>query len=110
MKGHAQRDRMKGIPVNGLEVKRLYGMIYWYGWGSWEFDIRVVRKLLGLPQEHPDDYYFRETPCDKQGSFARIIGQIQDALNAQQKRLFDVIKEHDVIIMKQGQDVIEGIF
>jgi hypothetical protein len=78
-------------------------MIYWYSWGNWEFDIRIVRDVLGLPREHPDDDWFNLQTCDPEGSFERIVTQLQDALTQQGKRFFDVVKAHDLIILKEGK-------
>ena len=44
-------ERMPGWPINGVPVKRQVGMIYWYSWGKQEFDIRTMRRVLGLAEE-----------------------------------------------------------
>ena len=58
-------DKDKCVPegpgvgdFDGKPLRRQRGMIYWYRWGRHSLDIRVLRKLLGLPEDHEADKYF----------------------------------------------------
>lgn len=85
--------RMPGWPMDGIPVKRQAGMIYWYSWGPHTFDIRVMRRVLGLPNEHPADHWFmakKPNPCK---SFETVIIQIEEALGA--RTFHDAMAAHD---------------
>ncbi|HXD35130.1 MAG TPA: hypothetical protein VN624_00645, partial [Rhodanobacter sp.] len=47
-----------GIELEGKPVRRQRGMIYWYRWGRHTFDVRVMRKVLDLPEKHDADRWF----------------------------------------------------
>jgi hypothetical protein len=79
--GKSRRERMPGWPIDGKPVRRLIGMIYWYGWGDdRDFDIREVRKKLGLPakNEH-DDWFMAERP-NACASFQAQMTELQEAM------------------------------
>jgi hypothetical protein len=75
-----KNEKMPGWMVDGTPIKRQFGMIYWYSWGDHEFDIRVMRRALGLPENHPDDKWFMAVPPDACGSFQRVMMHLTDAL------------------------------
>lgn len=90
-----------GIDLDGMPVRRCRGMIYWYRWGRHTFDIREIRKLLGLQEDHgadkyfmPDSAYFRKD----QQALADIVGQIRNALGT--KPFKPLIKQHDAVLEK----------
>lgn len=88
--------------TDGVPVKRLIGMIYWYGWGSMKFDIRVVREILHLPKTHPADNWFNSETPDPTGSFERIITQLHKALQSSGLRFYDVLMQHDTKIFEDA--------
>lgn len=56
--------------IDGRFIKRQSNSIYWYTWGRssfdsrrFSFDIRSLRKLIGVPQETKDDIYFMRKEC-----------------------------------------------
>ncbi|MGB4810985.1 MAG: hypothetical protein WBP13_00675 [Methylophilaceae bacterium] len=51
--------------IQGKPLKRCNGMIYWYWYGEHQFDIRVIRKLCGVAEEHQTDKWFMKKihPC-----------------------------------------------
>lgn len=93
---YSKRDeRMPGWPINGVPVKRQAGMIYWYSWGKQEFDIRTMRRVLGLPEEQPADKWFIAAKPDACGSFHAVMEQLQAALG--ERSFHDAMVEHDRI-------------
>lgn len=40
----------RGVPVEGKPVQRCIGIIYWWAHGRTLFDIRDVRRVLGVPE------------------------------------------------------------
>jgi hypothetical protein len=87
---------MPGCLFDGIPVKRQSAMIYWYSWGEHTFDIRVMRKVLGLPEENPADKWFMEKIPDPNGSLKAVMSEIQKALGA--RSFSDVMAEHDRMI------------
>jgi hypothetical protein len=81
--GKSRRARMPGWPIDGKPVRRLVGMIYWYGWGDdRDFDIREVRKALGLPEESKhDNWFMSDAPRAGCTAFHAQMTQLQDALS-----------------------------
>jgi len=87
---------MPGWPLDGIPVKRTKGMIYWYYWNNKNFDIRLIRQILNLSEEHPDDNWFKFTKRDPNGSFKRIMLQLQNALG--DRKFCDIMAKHDQLI------------
>ncbi len=85
--------RMHGWEINGVRVKRQSGMIYWYSWGKHEFDIRMIRRVLGRQETRAADTWFMAAEPDWCGSFTTLMMQLQTALGDRHFR--DVIAEHD---------------
>ena len=74
-------------------------MIYWYRWGRHTLDVRVLRNLLGLPEENDADIWFdRRSAYYSLEEEARgaIFSQIRDALGS--KPFKELVKEHDAAI------------
>lgn len=97
----AKNERMLGWMIDGKPVVRQVGMIYWYSWGRHEFDIRVLRKALGLPVEMAADKYFmakRPNPCK---AFSEIMTQIETASVG--KKFLKVIAEHDRLLNEEAE-------
>src|SRR5690606_7904428 len=72
-------DQDKNVPegmgagdFDGNPIRRSRGMIYWYRWGRHSLDIRIIRKVLGLPEDHAADKYFME--------YSRYYNRDDDAL------------------------------
>lgn len=88
-----------GVEVDGVSIRRQRNMIYWYRWGRHTFDIRVVRKVLGLPEESPADNYFMPGN-EYEGDGERALAAHVAAINAARgDRSFKALmKEHDAII------------
>lgn len=79
--GKSRREPMPGWPIGGKPVRRLVGMIYWYGWGDdRDFDIREVRKALGLPEESKHDEWFMAKKPTGCSAFQAQMVQLQEAL------------------------------
>lgn len=99
LKSHFQdksKNRVEHTPswrFDGIPVKRQRGMIYWYSWGKHTFDIRTMRRVLGLPEEHPADKWFMAPEPDANGSFEALMLQLQVALAGQP--FAEAIKAHD---------------
>ena len=91
--GKEREERMPGWPMDGVPVKRQVGMIYWYSWGKHTFDIRVMRRALGLPEDHPADEWFMADKPDACGSFHALMSQLQEALGG--RSFHDAMAEHD---------------
>ena len=52
------------VEVDGVPVKWENGMIYWYLYGEKSFDIRQLRRLLGIPRERDMDTYWERGICE----------------------------------------------
>lgn len=91
--GKEREERMPGRPMDVVPVKRQVGMIYWYSWGKHTFDIRVMRRVLGLPEEHTADKWFMAKKPDPCGSFQALMLQLQDALG--ERSFTDAMAAHD---------------
>lgn len=101
--GKSTRSAMAGIPIGGKPVYRLVNMIYWYGWGGDEdFDIRVVRRILGLPEEHENDKWFMKERPDPARAFADNMAQIITALG--DRNFGEVIAEHDRLLDIEAEE------
>ena len=94
-------ERMPGWPINGVPVKRQMGMIYWYSWGKQEFDIRTMRRVLGLPEEQAADKWFMDAKPDACGSFHAVMEQLQTALG--ERTFHDAMVEHDRILDEEAE-------
>lgn len=73
-----------GIPLGGKTVYRQRGMIYWYRWGEHTFDIRVMRKILGLPESLDADYWFKDNSAytgQPERAFQEIVEQLRSAMD-----------------------------
>lgn len=100
-KSKNREERMAGWPMDGVLVKRQVGMIYWYSWGKHTFDIRVMRRALGLPEEHPADKWFMDVKPDACGSFSAVMSQLQEALGG--RRFSDAMAEHDRLSEEESE-------
>lgn len=99
-------DKEKNVPegpgvgdFDGKPIRRSRGMIYWYRWGRHSFDIRVVRKVLGLPVDHDADKYFME--CSRyynrdDEALRDILSEVRQAVG--DRPFKDVMKEHDAVL------------
>lgn len=84
---------------DGKPIRRQRGMIYWYRWGRHSFDIRVVRKVLGLPEEHAADKWFMEYSSYYNRPTAALSDILGDVRRSMGDRAFkSVIKEHDAVL------------
>lgn len=97
-------EKMSGWPVDGIPIKRLQGMIYWYQWGEHEFDIRVMRRVLGLPEEHSADRWFMTKKPDPCGSFQKLMIQLQEALKG--RAFAEVMAEHDRLLEEASRRLV----
>jgi len=99
-------DKDKCVPegpgvgdFDGKPLRRQRGMIYWYRWGRHSLDIRVMRKLLNLPEDHDADKYFdprnRYYNRDDE-AFADIVAQVREAIG--EKSFRALVKEHDAAL------------
>ena len=89
------------VVVEGIAVRRNRGMIYWYRWGRHTFDIRVVRKVLGLPVDSLGDKYFMdgsEYAGDGDKALSDNISAITSVLDGATFK--SVVKQHDAIIIE----------
>lgn len=98
-------DKEKNVPVgagcevDGVNIRRQRNMIYWYRWGRHTFDIRVMRKVLGLPEESTADKYFMPGN-EYEGDGDKALAAHVAAINAARgDRPFKALmKEHDAIL------------
>lgn len=100
-KHSTKNENMLGWMIDGKPVLRQVGMIYWYSWGRHEFDIRVLRKALGLPMEMTADKYFmakQPNPCK---AFSEIMTQIETAIAG--KKFTQIIAEHDRLLNEEAE-------
>ena len=96
-----KNENMPGWPIEDKPVKRQVGMIYWYSWGDYEFDIRVMRRGLGLPSESAEDNWFMAKLADPCGSFCNIMTELM--LNLGARAFADVIAEHDRLLDEDAE-------
>ena len=102
-----RNEEMAGWPIDGVPVKRQVGMIFWYSWGQHEFDIRVMRSILGLPERIAADHWFmskRPNPCT---SYEHIMAQLVKALAG--RTFSDVLAEHDRLLEEEHQILQEKV-
>lgn len=92
-------------PIDGKPIMTLSGMIYWYGWGDEdEFDIRVVRRILGLPEEQPKiDYWFMAKRPNRCKAYGEACKQIRIELESAGRSFVSVLEDHDRIISEDSQ-------
>lgn len=93
-------EKMIGYPINEILVTRTQGMIYWYSWGEHEFDIRIMRELLGLPIQNPLDTWFMEKCPRPHYAFNEIMNQLSKAIG--HKHFIELMAEHDHQINEQA--------
>ena len=98
--GKTKQEEMDGFPVEGDVVRRCDGMIYWYRWGKHTFDIRVMRRVVGLPEDNEEyDAFF--VPDNHLTSQEALVSSMRQVLsNGGKKNFREHIKEHDVINKK----------
>jgi len=108
-------DKEKNLPegsgagdFDGKPIRRSRGMIYWYRCrngvlkitgGRHSFDIRVVRKVLGLPEEHDADKYFMEYSSyygRDDDALRDILSEVREAMGARSFK--EVMKAHDAAL------------
>lgn len=100
-------ERMPGWPMDGVPVKRQVGMIYWYSWGKHTFDIRVMRRVLGLPEEHTADKWFMAKKPDPCGSFQALMLQLQEALG--ERTFAAAMAAHDKAMDEESEAELAAI-
>ena len=106
-KSKNREERMPGWPMDGVPVKRQVGMIYWYSWGKHTFDIRVMRRVLGLPEEHTADKWFMAKKPDTCGSFQALMLQLQEALG--ERSFADAMAAHDKDMDEESESELAAI-
>ena len=79
-----------GAKIGGARVYPQFGMIYWYRRLDHTFDIRVTRKLLGLPETIPADIDFEMPPADR---VKLMLCGLRDAVG--QSDFDELMKRHD---------------
>ena len=99
-------DKDKCIPegqgmgdFDGKPLRRQRGMIYWYRWGRHSLDIRVLRKLLSLPESHEADNHFMPKNSyygRPEDALADIVAQVRTALADRPFKA--LVKEHDAAL------------
>ncbi len=85
--------------LGGKPLRRQRGMIYWYRWGRHSLDIRVLRNLVGLPEDHDADRYFNPgNPyyARESDAFAAIVSDVRKALGDSEFKA--IVKEHDAAL------------
>ena len=100
-------ERMPGWKIDGVPVKRQMGMIYWYSWGKHTFDIRVMRRVLGLPKEHTADKWFMAEKPDPCGSFREQMTQLVNALG--DRSFSDAMAAHDKAMDEESQAALSKL-
>lgn len=103
--GKSVRESWGFYPIDGNPIKPLVGMIYWLGWGDDEdFDVRVVRRILGLPAENPklDSWFMakKPNPCK---AYIGKCSEIRAALDASGRSFSDVMVEHDRLCHEESE-------
>lgn len=91
-----RREHHQGWLLDGKRVMRLHGMIYWYAWGDHEFDIRVIRRICGKPEDGAHDKWFMTEPPDPRGSFVAQMQELADMVAG--RKFGELIAEHDRIL------------
>lgn len=91
-----KRERRQGWLLDGALVMRLRGMIYWYAWGDHEFDIRVIRRICGRPEDSAHDKLFMADPADQRSSFVAQMQELADMVAG--RKFSELIAEHDRIL------------
>ena len=99
-------EGVAGWPVEGIRIQPLVGMIYWYRWGDEEFDIRILRRVLGLPEEQQADKWFMAKKPNYCSAFQQLMVPIMTEarkLLEQGRHFADLIAEHDRIIDQESR-------
>lgn len=98
----AAPDRLQptgtGAHLDGALVQRQSTMTYWFRWRDHTFDIRVIRRLLRLPQQQDDVDLWFVNPAyrrDPEAALAVKVGQLRDALRAAGQPFAAVLRQHD---------------
>jgi hypothetical protein len=74
-----KHDTRYGVDFQGKMLHPIGGMIYWYTWGEYTFDIRAVRKAFGKKECMEIDTDFEMHPCIRfQKIAAEIAGLVGD--------------------------------
>jgi len=79
-----------GVKIGGAFARAQWGMIYWYMWTDHTFDIRVMRKLLGLPETMGVDTNFKMCTADRA---KEILCGLRDAVGDQDFE--ELMAKHD---------------
>lgn len=58
-------DEQISMPFQGRSFHPIHGMIYWFVWGSLQFDIRGIRSLYGKKEEKKIDTDWGIHPCTR---------------------------------------------
>lgn len=85
----------KGYKCQGKTIYREFNMIYWYIMGGLHFDIRELRKAVGLPKEDTLDEFWRKdnSPEASDANIEKIFKKIEAKLKGQ--TLYDAITQSD---------------
>jgi len=102
--GKSVRESLGFFPIDGKPIKPLAGMIYWYGWGDDEdFDIRIVRRILGLPEEQEkNDKWFMAKKPNHGKAYMENCCQIHAAMKACGRSFADIMEEHDRLTKEES--------
>lgn len=102
--GKSVRESWGFFPMDGKPIKPLVGMIYWYGWGDDEdFDIRIVRRILGLPVEQPElDKWFMAKKPNHGKAYIEICRQINAVIKERGRTFADIMEEHDRFVEEES--------
>lgn len=82
-----------GVKIGGVWVYPQFGMIYWYRRRDHTFDIRIMRKLLGLPETVPADTDL-EMPRGEQ--VKTVLCGLRDAVG--QMDFDELMRRHDEVL------------
>jgi len=97
--GKSTRESWGFFPIDGKPIKPLVGMIYWYGWGDDEdFDIRIVRRILGLAEEQKIDEWFMAKNPNHGKAYMENCRQINTAMKECGRSFADIMEEHDRLL------------
>lgn len=85
----AKKQRgLNQIAIQGKKLTRERSMCFWYFYGNDLFDIREVRKALGIQAEQPIDNW----KVDRQHTLDVTAQQIKEALEAQGRKMSDLVR------------------
>jgi len=96
--GKSAPTKMKGMKVDCAVVRRCARMMYWYRWGGHTFDIRVMRRVVGLPADNKEyDNWWRKTNhLTSQEALVCSLTEILDSAGS--KKFSQLMDEHDTYL------------